>query len=54
MANTPTLTVRIPPELRERIEAEAEREERTTSNMLLRLVSEALAARDRKDSRKIK
>lgn len=45
MANTPVTTVRLPVALKERIEAEAAKEGRTTSNMLIKLLEEAMASR---------
>lgn len=45
MTNTPVTAIRLPLDLKERIEAEAAKEGRNVSNMLIRLAEEALAAR---------
>jgi hypothetical protein len=52
MANTPITPVRIPLEIRERLEAIAKAENRNVSNVVVTLLLEALATRDRRDSRK--
>lgn len=45
MANTPVTAIRLPIEIKERVEAEAAKEGRSLSNMMIRLMEEALAAR---------
>jgi hypothetical protein len=45
MANTPVTTLRLPVDLKEKVEAEAAKEGRSASNMMIRLMEEALAVR---------
>ena len=44
-----TRTIRIPDDLYETIAKRAEREERTTSNMIIVLLKEAVSAREREE-----
>lgn len=51
VANTPTINVRVPNELREQIEKQAEEERRNFSNMVVVLLEEALAARGKRSDK---
>lgn len=51
MAETPVTPVRIPADLKEQIEKIAKAETRTLSGAIIALLSEAVAARKRKDRR---
>lgn len=44
----PVTSIRIPPDLKERVEAEAARDGRNLTNMIVKLIDEAMTAREKK------